>query len=78
MPARLADIQRLLKEYGVTLTEKAGAKQNWRLIKVGYRPYPIPAHNGLREEISDVYIAGLCRHFDLDKKEFVQRLRGRR
>jgi hypothetical protein len=30
--------------------------------------YPIPAHNGERSSIGDVYIRGVCRAFDLDEK----------
>ena len=28
--------------------------------------YPISAHDGLKSEISDVYLRGVCRCFDLD------------
>ena len=34
------------------------------------KTYPIPAHNGLKTEISDEYIRGLCRCFGLDETEF--------
>ncbi len=32
--------------------------------------YPIPAHNGLKTEIGDVYIRGMCRALGLDFDEF--------
>jgi len=32
--------------------------------------YPLPAHNGLRTEIDDKYIAAFCKHFGLEEDEF--------
>jgi hypothetical protein len=32
--------------------------------------YPLPAHNGLRSEITDDYIRAFCRHFGLDEAAF--------
>jgi len=36
--------------------------------------YRIPAHNALKEEISDTYIKGLCRAFKLDYVAFRREL----
>ena len=34
----------------------------------------LPAHNGPRSELSDVYVRGVARHFDFDFQEFKQSL----
>ncbi len=36
--------------------------------------YPLPAHNGPKTELSDIYIRGLCRAFGIDEREFRKRL----
>lgn len=43
---------------------------HWKCSKEGFGVYPIPAHKGQKQEISDRYIEGLCNHFDLDEKAF--------
>jgi len=45
--------------------EEGGGKHNWRFTKPGKRPYTVPAHNGMRTEISWIYIQGLCRAMDI-------------
>jgi hypothetical protein len=35
--------------------------------------YPLPLHHGLKTELSDVYVRGLCRALEIDYKE-LQRL----
>lgn len=32
--------------------------------------YVLPLHNGTKTELSDVYIRGLCRAFEIDEEEF--------
>gem|GEM_PF-979195 len=74
MPARLTDIATLLLSYGVALEEPSKGS-HWKLKRQAYRVYTIPAHNGRRSEIGDVYIRAMCRHFDIDVKEFYTKLR---
>lgn len=38
--------------------------------------YPLPAGNGLRTEIGDNYIKGLCRKLGIDPDDFLKKLRG--
>jgi hypothetical protein len=72
MPARLRDLKRVLGDFGIELTKpKAGS--HWKATD-GKRLYPIPSHAGLKGEIQDVYIRGVCRAFGLDYAELKQRL----
>ena len=73
MPARLARIVVVAESFGITI-ERPSRGSHWKAKKIGFRTYPIPAHNGLRSEISDIYIAGLCRAFGIDLNEFKDRL----
>lgn len=67
VPARLRDLARALEAYGVKLEELHG-KHNWRFVR-GAFIYPVPAHNGLKSEISDVYVNGAARAFSIEKHE---------
>lgn len=69
MPAKLRKILRAAKRQGVEAVRPSRGS-HWKLKKAGYRTYPIPAH-GRNHEISDVYIQGLIRHFDLDEERFL-------
>lgn len=66
MPARLRDVVRALRQLGVEV-EAPSSGSHWKARKGG-AVYPIPAHNGERSSIGDVYIRGVCRAFDLDEK----------
>lgn len=72
MPARFSDIERAAGTFGILVAK--GGKHNKKLVRAGSRCYTIPAHNGGRSEISDVYIAGLCRNFQIEEAEFRSRL----
>lgn len=72
MAARLRDITKALKDFGVVVTKpKKGS--HWKAQRDG-KTYPIPAHNGEKSEISDAYIRGLCDCFGIDEKEFRAKL----
>lgn len=73
MPARLSDIKRALLRFDVELVDGSG-KHPFKAVYPGVRAYPIPAHNGLRTEITDLYIRGLCRNFGIDLEEFKKHL----
>jgi hypothetical protein len=72
MPARFRDIERAAATYGITVTD--GGKHNKKLVRAGFRSYTIPAHNGSKSEISNVYVSGLCRNFQIDEDEFRGRM----
>lgn len=65
MPARLRDLKRALERFGC-IVEQPSSGSHWKAILDG-KTYPIPAHNGLKEEIADHYIRGVCRAFGFDE-----------
>ena len=73
MGARLRNIVRAAREYGIEF-EKPDSGSHWKAKKHGYRTYPIPAHNKENSEISDQYIRGFCRNFEIDASEFRSKL----
>jgi hypothetical protein len=72
VPAKLSDIKRAVTALGFTL-EPPKRGSHWK-VRRGGRSYPIPAHNGLKEEIQDPYIRGLCRFLGIELEEFRKRL----
>lgn len=68
MPARMGNIVRAAKQLGLRVVEGKGTS-HWKFERDGHRPYPIPAHNGEKQEISDKYIRGMCRALGLDENE---------
>jgi hypothetical protein len=66
MPARLRDIARVLREFGVRL-ERPKTGSHWKFVAADGKVYPVPAHNAERTEISDQYIRGVCRAFGIDE-----------
>ena len=69
MPLRLRQIKKRAKDFGISLEEPRRGS-HWKLRRGNEGVYPITAHNGLKSEIPDVYIRGLCNHFRIDLKEF--------
>lgn len=66
MPPRLRNIKAALREYDIEVVTGTKHYQARRGVDV----YPIPAHNGEKSEVPDVYIRGLCRRFNIDEAEF--------
>ncbi|MFW5920388.1 MAG: type II toxin-antitoxin system HicA family toxin [Polyangiales bacterium] len=74
MPKRLRDLEKALKKHGVSLEQPKGGGSHWKFAADNPdRKYPIPAHNGKKSEISDVYIKALCRHFGIDPDDLFQK-----
>lgn len=67
MPERLGKLAKRLKKFGVIL-ESPTSGSHFKFVK-GPKKYPISAHNGLKSEISDVYVRGVCRCFDIDPSD---------
>jgi hypothetical protein len=67
MPERLSNLKRRLARQGIVV---APAGRHFKAAGVNAqgerRTYSIPAHNGDKTELSDVYIRGLARTFGLD------------
>jgi hypothetical protein len=66
MPLRLSDLKRLLERHGFVV--EPGTK-HWKVKAPDGRMYPIPAHNGLKTEITWVYVRGLCRNLNIDESK---------
>ena len=66
MPARLRKLAKALRKHGVRLEKPRSGGSHWRAV-LGSKMYPIPAHNGLKTEIPDIYISGVCRNLGLDE-----------
>lgn len=75
MPARLSDLVRVLRDYECTV-EKPSSGSHWKARAANGAMYPLPAGNGLRTEIGDNYIKGLCRKLGIDPDDFLKKLRG--
>ena len=71
MPARFWAIRRALRNHPSLFLDERAAEGSHLVIRdqVG-RTYTLSLHRGEHSEISDVYIRGLCRAFDLDYREF--------
>ncbi len=70
MPARLADIERAARQSGLEILKPKG-KHAWKARRPSDgKTYGIPSHNGLKTEITEVYIRAFCRCFDLDETQF--------
>ena len=74
MSARLSRIEAVAAQYGITISKPTGRGSHWKAKKPGHRTYPIPAHKGVKTEIADNYINGLCRNFGIDADEFKSKL----
>ena len=72
MPSRLRNIKRALEARHISVEEPAKGS-HWKATD-GQTSYTIPSHNGLKGEISDVYIKALCRAFGLDYRAFLREL----
>jgi len=59
MPPCLRDVKRALEKQGGT-AEPPNDGSHWK-ARLGGDCYPIPAHNGLKTQIADRWINGLCR-----------------
>lgn len=55
----------MMKGFGLSI-ERPSSGSHWKWTRQGSRPYPVPAGNGLKTEIADVYVKGMCRHFSIE------------
>lgn len=73
MPCRLRDLRKAAREYGLECEEPSSGS-HWKFRNAAGEAYTVPAHNGLKTEIGDEYINGLCRTFVIDRAAFKQKL----
>lgn len=70
MPPRLREVKGAIQRMAGFRIEEPSKGSHWKIYGPDRKMYPIPVHNGLKTEIPDSYIRGLCRTFGLDEAEF--------
>ena len=65
MPLRLNKLAKALRRSGVSV-EKPKGGSHWKAKRDDVGTYSIPAHNGMKTEIPDVYVKKCCVFFGLD------------
>ena len=76
MPYRVSEIEAVLARYGVLLDSKAGKGSHMMFRRAGFPSYTVPAHNGRRTEVTDLYIRRMARQLGLDPDDVFRALRG--
>ncbi len=75
MPARFRDIIRLVESPAYRcVVEKPSGSSHWKIRTPTGDTYPVPAGNGLKTEVDDKYIKGLCKLLGVDPKKFKSEL----
>ena len=74
MPARYARLRTALTRLGVRLVERAGKGSHVVVDDGKGHTYPLPLHHGVKTELSDVYLRGLCRALEIDFEELRKHL----
>jgi len=74
VPAKFRRVRAAALTFGITFfPPKRGS--HWKAHRDnGTGGYPVPAPNGEKSTISDLYIKKLCVHFDIDLAEFKNEL----
>lgn len=68
MPSRLADVARNVKRLGGEV-DKPRSGSHWRVYRSDGRMFPLPAHNGPKSELSDVYLRELAAFLGVEVAE---------
>ena len=66
MPARYSRVRAALAKIGIRVVERSGRGSHVVVEDDAGHAYPLPLHHGLRTELSDVYLRGLCRALEID------------
>jgi predicted RNA binding protein YcfA (HicA-like mRNA interferase family) len=72
VPVSFRDLKRAIEAFGCTVEEPSKGS-HWKIRNCG-KAYTIPAHNGLKTELSDVYVKGVCRALGLSYDELKSRM----
>ena len=72
MPAKFGRLKRWAEKRGATV-EQPSSGSHWKMRFEGW-VFPISAHNGLKEEISNVYLREVAKHFGLTLAELLKQL----
>jgi len=74
VPSRYPRLRAALAKLGVRVFERSGKGSHVVVDDGKGHSYPLPLHHGVKTELSDVYIRGLCRALDLDYEELRKHL----
>ena len=74
MPARYQRLRAALAKLGVRVSERSGKGSHVVVDDGKGHSYPLPLHHGIKTELSDVYVRGLCRVLELDYEELRKHL----
>lgn len=74
MPARYKRVLKALRKLGIKVTRRPGKGSHAVLDDGKGHTYVLPLHHGEGTELSDVYLRGLCRAFEIADFEAFRRL----
>lgn len=74
MPYVVRDVKRVAEALGIQYYKKKGKGSHAKLTGPAGKAYTLPASNGLKTEVDDVYIKKLCACFGWDVEEFTKAL----
>lgn len=72
MPIRANELKKRLEELGFSFETSSGGGSHFKIKREGQRTVPLPLHNGLREEISDLLLRKLARQLGLTFEDLRQ------
>jgi hypothetical protein len=73
MPARLTKLAGWLERRGVVI-DRPNTGSHWKARFPDGSVFPLPAHNALRTEISDVYLNKLAKRFGMTRDQLLREL----
>lgn len=73
MPAKLVRLAAWLERQGVTV-EKPKSGSHWKAKFPDGTMFPLPAHNALKTEISDVYLNKIAKRFGRTLAELLREI----
>lgn len=70
MGCRIADLRKALRSFGLDVVESGRGRHPFKVRRAnGSGPtYPLKAHNGLKSELADCYVEGICDLYGIDEK----------
>ena len=74
MPARYTRLRAALAKLGARISERPGKGSHVVVDDGRGHSYPLPLHHGIKTELSDVYVRGLCRALEIDYEELRKQL----
>lgn len=70
MPARFKNVVRALRRLEIDILQRQGGGSHCIVSDSKGHVYTLPLGNGYKTELSDHYLRGLCRAFEVDFQAF--------